>query len=86
MIGLFDILQALDDRESNISLDNFQINQKSISLRWTVSNISVIYQSEGLLDKFLSLSFIQDIRIPYYREGNDGFSFILDANLKEDVR
>jgi hypothetical protein len=84
MISLFELLQAFDDKESEFSLDNIQVQPTRISMRGQISSLDIVYRSGGLLDRFLSFSFVDKVKIPYYKKSGDQFSFILEADVKRD--
>jgi hypothetical protein len=75
----------------SIQLSDFKVSLESLSLRWTVTNLLLLYYSApergfvSLLDRFAQLDFIQNMRVQNYTREQDGkFSFVLQANVIHD--
>jgi hypothetical protein len=92
--SLFGVLQAIQDNSyigaNAITLTDFSISPTSISLKWNVTNLILIYYSSdkykyvSLIDRFTGLSFVKNIRIQQYTKDDKWYSFTLDADIITD--
>jgi hypothetical protein len=92
--SLFAVLQAIQDNSyiwaNAITLTDFSITPTSISLKWNVTNLILIYYSSekykytSLIDRFTGLSFVKNVRIQQYTKDDTWYSFTLDADIITD--
>lgn len=86
---ILDDLRNIDeeDWESVIELSDFNVSLEELSLRWTVSSLKDLYYTnasgkiKAVLDRFESLDFIDKMTIREYQKVDDGFEFVLYANV-----
>jgi hypothetical protein len=69
---------------ANVSFSNFTLDYQSLSLEWTVSDLSVIYGKWWVVDMFNELEFLTNINIPAYKKSENWFSFNLSAQILLD--
>jgi len=76
-------LKAYNKQQKAVNLANFQINDKKITLKGTVSTLKDIYAEWWIIDRFSGYPFIQFFKVPYYRKNEiDGwYDFLLDADI-----
>jgi len=92
VIAMLESLKDVDISESEtVVLSDFSVSLDSISLKWKVSSLLLLYinspkrKIKSLLDKFADLDFIEDIRIQTYEKTDERhFEFVLDANVVID--
>ena len=93
--ALVEVLRQVQDNSyvwSNaITLSDFTISPTSLSLKWTVSNLLLIYYTSqtnnyvSLIDRFTSLSFMENIAIKHYNKIGNLFEFTLSADINPNV-
>lgn len=66
---------------ANIRFSDFSIDYESLSLKWTVSDLKLIYGKWWVIDMFNELDFLQKISVPWYRKTDDWFEFSLAAQV-----
>ncbi len=83
LTSLLEELKAYNKQQKSVDLSNFQINEKKITLQWTVSALKDIYAEWWIIDKFAWYPFIQYFTLPYYRKNseNGSYEFLLDADI-----
>ena len=88
VINMLNNLKQITPNQSwSIVLSDFKVSLESVSLRWKVSNLMLLYYSNpsknilSLFDKFEQLDFIKDIRVKTYTKTDDSFDFVLDAKV-----
>jgi len=89
IIDILNGLKSVAMNESNsVILTDFNVSLDKISLRWKVSDLSVLYYSfpqngiQSLIDKFETLDFIENMTIKSYNKiDNDYFEFVLEAKI-----
>lgn len=96
VIKMLEDLKSVDTSESEtIVLSDFKVNLDTISLKWKVSSLPLLYINSkkrnytSLLDRFAQLDFINDLRIQTYeKEWARDFEFVLNANvvLNDDTK
>ncbi len=67
-----------------VTFSDFSLDFSSLRLKWTVSDLKVVYWSGWVVDKFNSLEFIKDITITDYKKTDYGFAFSLVAQIVLD--
>jgi len=82
LTNLLEELKGYNTLQKNVHLTNFQISSTKITLQGTVSSLKDIYAEWGILDKFSAYPFIKFFRVPYYRKTDNGYEFLLDADIK----
>lgn len=74
-----------------IELSDFTISPTTLSLKWRVSNLILLYYSSpekwymSLIDRFASLPFISNISIKKYNKIWDYYEFTLDADINPNA-
>lgn len=89
VLKIFESLKDVDDSSNEaIALSDFKVTLNEIELKWTVSNLRVLYYNspnwkfKSLIDRFTSLNFIQEMNIKQYEKNWLGyFEFTLSANV-----
>lgn len=82
IIAVFEDLQKLGG--DAVSFSDFSLDFSSLRLKWTVSDLKVVYWSGWVVDKFNALEFIKDITITDYKKTDYGFAFSLVAQIVLD--
>lgn len=82
IITVFEDLQKLGG--DAVSFSDFSLDFSSLRLKWTVSDLKVVYWSGWVVDKFNALEFIKDITITDYKKTDYGFAFSLVAQIVLD--
>ncbi len=93
IIDILNNLKSVDSSESDsVILTDFNVSLDKISLRWKVSNLSLLYYSspqkwvKSLIDKFESLDFIKNMTIQSYNRVDENyFEFVLEAKIINDA-
>lgn len=88
ILALIDILKNLESLAKNnkhIVLSDFSVNEDSISLNWKISDLTVVYDENGLIDQFLNLDFINHLNIPSYSIDGKDYNFSLSAKINLNV-
>lgn len=85
LVDLLDELTELDTLDNTVKLENFQISDNAINLKWSVYSIKSMYKEWGVIDKFESFDFITNINIPSYRKNTetDEIDFVLNASIEQ---
>lgn len=85
LVDLLDDLTELDTVDNTVKLENFQISDDSINLKWSVYSIKSMYKEWWVIDKFESFDFITNITIPSYSRNDetDEIDFVLDASIEQ---
>lgn len=93
--ALVEVLRQVQDNSyiwSNaLTLSDFTITPESLSLKWTATNLLLIYYSSqannytGLIDRFTALNFIENIAINQYNKIWNSFEFTLDADINPNA-
>jgi hypothetical protein len=60
---------------------NFQLDYSQLTLQGTVSDLKLVYGTNGVVDQFNALDFLEDIKITEYNKSEDGFTFSLSAKV-----
>lgn len=92
VITMLNELKKLTSNQSEtIALSDFKVSLETISLKWKVSSLLLLYYSDparkivSLIDRFETLDFIDNIQIQSYDRWEDSkFSFVLEANVTDD--
>jgi len=91
VIKMLEEVKNIDTNDSEtIVLSDFNVTLDSVSLKWKVSKLWLLYYTNpdrkitALLDKFTNLDFLYDIRIQNYEKKDGGFEFVLDAKVLND--
>ena len=79
ILNVFSKLQQLG--WSNIRFSDFTLDYESLSLKWTVSDLKLVYWKWGVIDMFNDLEFLSEITIPSYKKSDDWFNFSLAAKV-----
>lgn len=66
---------------ANIRFSDFSLDYESLSLKWTVSDLKLVYGKGGVIDMFNDLEFLKEITIPSYQKSEDWFTFSLAAQV-----
>lgn len=82
VIDIFTRLQNLGG--GNVQFSDFKIDFDQISLEGNVPNLSYIYATNGVIDQFTVLDFIQNVTIKDYQKDDNLFSFTLTADISLD--
>lgn len=82
LIRMYTELQNVARTTNNgIILTDFTIQQDAIQVRGQISELKFMYIKNGIIDRFSSLDFVDDITIPYYQKNGEYFDFILRADV-----
>jgi len=92
LIDMVSVLQTVVNVEgSSINFTDLSVDADSISLRWSVNNLLLLYLSApersylSVLDRFTQMDFIKDMRVQNYtRNQNWLYQFVLQANINHD--
>ncbi len=79
ILNVFSKLQQLG--WSNIRFSDFTLDYESLSLKWTVSDLKLVYWKWWVIDMFNDLEFLSEITIPSYKKSDDWFTFSLAAKV-----
>lgn len=82
IITVFEDLQKLG--WDAVSFSDFSLDFSTLRLKWTVSDLKVVYWSGWVVDKFNALEFINDITITDYKKTDYGYAFSLVAQIVLD--
>ena len=93
VIDILENIKSVDtDNNETIVLSDFKVSLDEISLKWSVTNLILLYYSSekknfvSLLDRFTQLSFIKDIRIQTYdKVAEKNYEFFLQAKVINDA-
>lgn len=85
LVDLLDELTELDTIDNTVKLENFQISDDTINLKWSVYSIESMYKEWWVIDKFESFEFITNIKIPSYKKNEElgEIDFVLDATIQQ---
>jgi hypothetical protein len=85
LVDLLDELTELDTIDNTVKLENFQISDNTINLKWSVYSIKSMYKEWWVIDKFESFDFITNITIPSYKKDKETgeIRFVLDASIEQ---
>lgn len=94
VINMLEEIKSLDQNwDETLILSDFNVDLQKISVKWRVSNLSLLYYSNtekwvvSLIDRFKNLDFIENLYIKNYTRGDDNFfSFVLEANVIKDAK
>lgn len=83
LTSLLEELKKYNKEQKSVDLANFQIDDKKITLQWTVSALKDIYSEWWIIDRFAGYPFIQFFNVPYYRQSTikAWYEFLLDADI-----
>lgn len=89
VLEIFESLKDVDDSENEtVILSDFKVSLSEVELKWTVSDLKILYYNspngkfKALIDRFTSLSFIEEMSIKRYEKNWLGyFEFSLSANV-----
>jgi hypothetical protein len=79
ILNVFGKLQQLG--WSNIRFSDFTLDYEALSLKWTVSDLKIVYGSWWVIDTFNALEFLDEITIPSYKKTEEWFTFSLTAKV-----
>jgi subtilase family serine protease len=79
IMAVFATLQQVGG--SSMRFTNFQLDYSQLSLQGSVSDLKLIYGTNGVVDQFNALDFLEDIKITEYHKSVDGFTFSLSAKV-----
>ena len=79
ILNVFSKLQQLG--WSNIRFSDFSLDYESLSLKWSVSDLKLVYWKWWVIDMFNDLEFLSEITIPSYKKSEDWFTFSLAAKV-----
>jgi len=89
VIDILENIKGVDtDNNETIVLSDFKVSLDEISLKWSVTNLILLYYSSekrnfvSLLDRFMKLDFTKDIRIQTYdKVAEKNYQFFLKAKV-----
>lgn len=87
---LNDLKRIVPNQSWSIQLSDFRVNLDTVSLRWEVSSLLLLYYSDptknivSLFDRFEKLDFIEDIQVKSYTRTDTAFDFVLEAKVIND--
>ncbi len=82
-----ELLNSARNTNNGIILNDFTIQQDAIQVRGQISELRFMYYINdpknfgGIIDRFSSLDFIDNITIPYYQRNGEYYDFILRADV-----
>ncbi len=79
IMSVFTTLQQL--WWSSVRFSDFGIDFSSLRLKWTVSDLKLMYGKWGIVDQFNALEFLKEISITEYNKTDDGYTFTLVAQV-----
>lgn len=82
IITIFEDLQKIG--WDAVSFSDFSLDFSSLTLKWTVADLKVVYGSWGVVDKFNALDFAKNITITDYKKTDYGYAFSLIAQILLD--
>ena len=66
---------------ANVHFSDFSVDFSSLTLKWTVSDLKLVYGKWWVIDQFNELEFLKTISIPDYKKTDDGYTFSLVADV-----
>lgn len=95
VITMLEEIKRIDQSgDETLILSDFNVNLEKISVKWSVSNLALLYYSNSekwiisLIDRFKNLDFIENLYIKNYTKEMNGnfYSFVLEANVIKDAK
>lgn len=84
LIRMYTELQTISRNTANgIVLSDFTIQDGQIQVKGKVIELRFMYIKNGIIDRFSSLDFVDNITIPYYQKNSEYYDFILKGDLVE---
>lgn len=82
LIAIYEDLRKIDSKDSGLILTDFKVTEERVQLLWEVNDIKRVYITWGIIDMFITPSFVDTIMIPSYNKVNNNYMFNLDAKIK----